>query len=416
MNQRSSMIAAEKRKLSSAQMPVWLAPEPIVSPIRVLGIALRGPDTGEEIRLRGLLRDFDADILPFDREAKVRMLFKILRTIRSQDYSMVVLEGTGLAGGLAVILGRMTAGVPYIVSSGDAVAPFLARRWPWSFPLATVYERALCRLSAGVIGWTPYLVGRALTLGARRAMTIAGWAPFPRTREELATARNKIRSKLGIPRDSIVFGIVGSLIWNNSVKYSYGLDLVEAIQKLNRDDVIVLVVGDGTGTQRLREVAGARLGKTVIMPGRVPQAAVMDYLAAMDVATLPQSVDGVGSFRYTTKLSEYVSVGLPVVTGQIPLAYDCPDDWLWRLPGDAPWSEQYVDALAGLMETITWDEIAKKRSRVCRLGYLFDEQEQVSRATKFITELCEWSRSRRGRRASLNRRGDQCSLSETRSS
>ena len=61
----------------------------------------------------------------------------------------------------------------------------------------------------------------------------------------------------------------------------------------------------------------------------------------MDVASLPQSVDGVGSFRYTTKLSEYLAARLPVVTGEIPLAFDLDDGWMWRLPGDAPWEERY---------------------------------------------------------------------------
>ena len=75
------MIAAEKEKLSSAEIPARLAADPIASSIRVLGIAMRGPDTGEEIRLRGLLREFDADILPFARKAKARMLLKIVRTI-----------------------------------------------------------------------------------------------------------------------------------------------------------------------------------------------------------------------------------------------------------------------------------------------------------------------------------------------
>jgi hypothetical protein len=49
------------------------------------------------------------------------------------------------------------------------------------------------------------------------------------------------------------------------------------------------------------------------------------------------SVDQVGSFRYTTKLSKYLAFGLPVITGQIPLAYDLDDGWIWRLAGDAPW-------------------------------------------------------------------------------
>ena len=144
----------------------------------------------------------------------------------------------------------------------------------------------------------------------------------------------------------------------------------------------------------LRELAGDRLGKSVFMPGKVPQSAVPDYLTAMDVASLPQSVDGVGSFRYTTKLSEYVSAGLPIVTGQTPLAYDFTDDWLWRLPGDAPWSLQYIGALAELMEVVTREEIAEKRTRVGRLNHIFNEREQVTRVTSFISELCAVSGSR----------------------
>src|SRR5208282_2031767 len=331
-----------------------------------------------------------------DRHAKTRMLLEIVRKIRSRKYEIVVLEGSGIAGGLAVIVGRVTAGVPYLVSTGDAVAPFLRRLWPWSTPFAGVYERALCRLSAGVIGWTPYLVGRALTFGARRAMTVPGWAPFPCTRGHLDAARWEIRSRLRIPADAIVFGIAGSLIWNERVKYSYGIELVRAIGQVHRDDIVALIVGDGTAMVRLRELAGDRLGKSVFMPGKVPQSAVPDYLAAMDIASLPQSVDGVGSFRYTTKLSEYVSVGLPIVTGQTPLAYDFIDDWLWRLPGDAPWSLQYIGALAELMEFVTREEIAEKRSRVGRLSHLFDQNEQVNRVTSFIRELCADSGSRPG--------------------
>ena len=57
--------------------------------------------------------------------------------------------------------------------------------------------------------------------------------------------------------------------------------------------------------QHLKDLAGEELGRTIILTGRVPREQVIDYLAAMDVGSLPQSVDGVGSFRYTIKLSEY---------------------------------------------------------------------------------------------------------------
>lgn len=91
----------------------------------------------------------------------------------------------------------------------------------------------------------------------------------------------------------------------------------------------------------------------------MPRKDVPDYLAAMDVASLPQNVDGVGSFRYTTKLSEYLAAGLPVITGQIPLAYDVGGGWLWRLPGAALWDERYVSALADVMRRLTADVVER---------------------------------------------------------
>ncbi len=69
------------------------------------------------------------------------------------------MEGTGIAGGLACLLAAIVKGHAYVVSSGDAVGPFIAvhvRCLGWPF---AVYERLLCRFSSGFIGWTPYLVG-----------------------------------------------------------------------------------------------------------------------------------------------------------------------------------------------------------------------------------------------------------------
>src|SRR4051794_7495315 len=227
------------------------------------------------------------------------------------------MEGTGVGGGAAVLASRLLDGRPYVVSSGDAVAPFISAV---SRPLglaASVYERALCSLSAGFIGWSPYLAGRALTFGAPRAMTAPNWAEPAR-----AGRRDELREQLGIPAEAIVFGIVGSLNWTARYDYCYGYELVAAAARVDRPDVKVVVIGDGDGRDRLSRLAGDRLGESVLLPGAVPRTQVADYLQVFDVASLPQSVDGVGAFRYTTKISEYAEAGLPIVTGQIPLAYD----------------------------------------------------------------------------------------------
>jgi Glycosyl transferases group 1 len=293
------------------------------------------------------------------------------------------MEGTGWAGGLALMLG----GCRYVVSTGDAVGPFVAAHVPLLGPIFGLYERWLCRRSAGVIGWSPYLSGRALTFGAPRAMTAPGWAPGPLPVEDRAQARAEVRERLGIPADALVFGIVGSLAWVRRAGYSYGQELARALALVNRPDAWALIVGDGSGKDRLDNLAREIPGGRCVLTGRVPREEVPRYLAAMDVASLPQSLDGVGMFRYTTKLAEYLAAGLPVVTGRLPMAYDLDTGWLWRLPGEAPWEARYVAALAGLIDRLGPEELAGKRQAVPLDPPEFDRDRQVARVSQFIQEI-----------------------------
>jgi hypothetical protein len=356
---------------------------------RVVCFATQGSGHGDERRIRDLLDDVGATTLQFDRERKARSGWGILRTLLSDRPDLVVMEGTGVAGGLAVMLARLVAGIPYVVSSGDAVGPYIGLQRRRLAPIAGLYERLLCRLSAGFIGWSPYLVGRALTLGAPRAMTAAGWSG-PASPGE----RGQRREELGIAGDAIVFGLVGSLEWNPRHDYCYGLELVRAVLDAERPDVCALIVGDGSGLERLREIAGPELGKRVLLPGRVPHDQVAGYLAALDAASLPQSVDAVGSFRYTTKISEYLGAGLPVVTGQIPLAYDLDGGWVWRLRGEAPWDPRYVGELAELMRTVTTSELEERRTAVPAALPEFDRERQRRAVGEFVVDVALRSRRR----------------------
>jgi hypothetical protein len=303
---------------------------------RILVFATQGAGGNEEDRIRALLAHFNITVFPFRRADKAAGFRGLLKAIWADKPDLVVMEGTGSAGGLALLLGRWLAGVPYVVSSGDAVGPYLSSRVPLLGPLFGLYERVLCRCAAGFIGWTPYLAGRALSFGTPRAVTAAGWAPFALSDADHAAARARVRQQLGIAADTLVIGIAGALIWNRRLGYCYGYELVRALERVRRPGVAALIVGDGDGRRHLERLAGDRLGRSVYLTGRVPQREVPDYLAAMDLGSLPQSLDGVGSFRYTTKISEYLAAGLPLVTGQLPFAYDLDDGWLWRLPGPTP--------------------------------------------------------------------------------
>jgi hypothetical protein len=346
----------------------------------------------DELRLRTLLERFPAQFLRFDRAHKLESFLGVLKSLARERPDLVVMEGTGIGGGAAVLAARALFKTRYVLSSGDAVGPFMRSALPAAYPLFALYEWLLCRFASGFVGWSPYMTGRGLTLGAPVAMTAPGWAPFPRAPADAARARARVRRMLGIPEPALVFGIAGSLAWTERVGYCYGLELVRALPfALERQDLHVIVLGDGAGRPRLEALANGDLRGRVHLPGRVPRLEVPDYLAALDVATLPQSVDGLGSFRYTTKLSEYLSASLPVVTNQIPLAYDLPGDWAFRLPGRSPWDPVFIESLGQLMKTVTLQEIAEKRSETARALPLFERAPQVERFTEFILELCEAS-------------------------
>jgi hypothetical protein len=350
----------------------------------ILGFATQGSEHLDSERLRALLEPLGAEMFPFDHAGKLRSAVGLIRAARARRPNLIVMEGTGIAGGIAVLVIDAILGIPFVVSSGDAVGPYLRLRSRIVGAVGAVYERLLCRRCAGYVGWTPYLVGRALTFGAPRAMTAAGW-----TRGAPAVgAREAVRARLGISEDAVVVGLVGALNWRDSVGYTYGAELVAAIRRVARADVVACIVGDGSGRERLEALAGEDLGTRVIMTGGVAPEAVADHLAAFDLASLPQSVDGVGSFRYSTKLSEYLAAQLPVITGQTPMAYDLDAGFLWRLPGDAPWSEIYVEALAQFLQGVQRDDLAERRRAISgRSGEPFDMTAQRERIGSFLTDI-----------------------------
>lgn len=351
---------------------------------RILCFATQGHEHIEGERIRDLLEPLQPEVYPFERSRKIRSAVGLVRAVLARRPALIVMEGTGTAGGITLIALEALLGVPFVVSSGDAVGPYLRLHSRLVGVLGGLYERLLCRRCAGYVGWTPYLVGRAITFGAPRGMTAPGW-----TRSRAASgAREETRRRLSISEDALVLGLIGTLHWTGSVGYVYGAELVQAVRRARAANVVVCIVGDGSGRGRLEELAGEDLGSSVLLPGRVPPEDVPDYLAAFDLASLSQSVDRVGSFRYTTKLSEYLAAELPVVTGEIPAAYDLDEGCFWRLPGSAPWSSTYVDALAELLEGLTAEEVAERRQAVLRRrAEPFDKLAQQQRMSEFVEDI-----------------------------
>ena len=117
----------------------------------------------------------------------------------------------------------------------------------------------------------------------------------------------QLAERLGIGREDPVVGYVSSLNSYEGIRY-----LVEAAARL-RDQVPnlrVLVVGEGPDGDAIRETAH-RLGldgSTLIMPGRVPHDAIVDYYSLIDVFVVPRTSQRVS--QLVTPLKPYEAMAL----------------------------------------------------------------------------------------------------------
>jgi glycosyltransferase involved in cell wall biosynthesis len=328
----------------------------------LLGIVTGGP--GDARRLRTLCSAVPHELImeEVDRSRPRRESARRVReTIASRDWPLVVLEGTGITGGLGVINAARRRGVRYIVSSGDPIGGFFRTvRGPVAGFAFERYERALYRHSAGYVGWSPYLTGMAIRMGAPRGATIEGGVDLRAYRVPTETDRNLARETLGIPPNDLVVGVVGSLTWSRQ-GYCYGLELVEALRRVRRNDVSVLIVGDGDGRPHLEARVPEGLSSRVRFTGRLPSEEVPRALHALDVGFVTQTIDGLGSYRLTTKLPEYLASGVPVAMSPIPGYFDYVGDAGWPLPVGHPADPTYHELLAGWIDRLDRPQIAMRR-------------------------------------------------------
>src|SRR4029077_6451371 len=162
---------------------------------RIFWFSTKGTGSNDAIRIDTLLSGFETrKEIPFSKDLKLAGLREIMKTIRAEKPDLVIMEGTGIAGGLSCLYGKLFCGVPYVVSSGDAVGPFMRAHHQLTGLAFEVYERILCALSAGFIGWTPYFCVRGCAFADPRGVTAAGW-PLggDRSSVNLLSAREKVR-------------------------------------------------------------------------------------------------------------------------------------------------------------------------------------------------------------------------------
>jgi glycosyltransferase involved in cell wall biosynthesis len=348
---------------------------------KVLCLGTAGKGGQDERRIYRLAKWLEADIYYYfvDRSiSKIAAAKDLWQVLQSESWDLVYQEGTGLAGGVNLILASLLRKQPYVVSSGDPIAGFFrTTKGNLVGNLFEIYEHLLYRCSVGFIGWTPYLTGVALRMGAPKAVTVEGAVVkdvfYPYSQEK----RKEIRQQLGIPKNHLVCGVVGSLIWVSPQAYCYGYELVEILKRIKREDISFLIVGDGDGKARMEQTVPEELRDRLVFTGRLPESEVVAAMNAMDIGFVTLFGE-MGNYRLTTKLPEYLACGVPVAMNPTAGFYDYAANGGWALPEGHPSDREFLDQCALWLDHLGWQEVNRKKEAAVEVAAQYFDYEVIA--------------------------------------
>jgi glycosyltransferase involved in cell wall biosynthesis len=244
-----------------------------------------------------------------DRFRAALDLFNGLRELRP---ALLYVLDMGVAGVAAALPFRLFASRPVVIDTGDAITE-LARaarlRGSAGLVATRLLEESGLRLAS-------HIVVRGFfhqELLARRGIP-STWIPdgFEKELFYPAPAPAPTGGK------NLCIGLVGSVIWNGSLTTTYGYDLVELVAGLSDLPVRGVLVGDGSGLDRLRAHASARgVGDRITFAGHVPYVELRSWLHSFDIALSTQTNDVVGQVRTTGKLPLYLACGCFVLSSRV---------------------------------------------------------------------------------------------------
>jgi glycosyltransferase involved in cell wall biosynthesis len=175
------------------------------------------------------------------------------------------------------------------------------------------------------------VVTRLLTLGQRAAAAVADAVvtvhePYRRELAAGGIPASKIHVVMNTP-DRQVLAAAGPrtapaegfrIAYHGTLTHWYGVDLlVDALARL--EGVQALVIGDGDALPGLRKLAAERgVGDLISFSGRyVPIEEALAEVALCDCGVVPNRSSTLNRFALSSKLFEYVALGLPVVAARL---------------------------------------------------------------------------------------------------
>lgn len=205
-------------------------------------------------------------------------------------------------------------------------------------------------------------------------------------------AQEDLRGVLGLD-GALVVGILGSLIWNQRSGTCYGAEVIEVIHRLSGRQVKGLVIGDGTGLEKLKErCAALGIQERMVFTGRVAYDDLPRYLNLMDVCISTQSNDPVGQVRTSGKLPLYLACGRFVLATNVgEAARVLPPEMLVTYHGgsDPDYPARLVERVRQLLDQP--ERLRQPAASVAIARQHFDYDELASRVGRTVRRVLKES-------------------------
>jgi glycosyltransferase involved in cell wall biosynthesis len=188
--------------------------------------------------------------------------------------------------------------------------PGFAQRWLARF-LDESYVRSATLISVISAETKEFLLSHHRSLDPKRVVV----NPNGVDTERFRYVESDVRARYHIPQDAIVVG------WAGSFQLWHRLDLlIETFQRLNMDNVYLMIMGTGSIDieQRLRSLAAKSRSERIVFTDAVPFGEMPAHLSACDILVAPLGPKFEEKLHLSPiKLFEYMSVGRAVMASRI---------------------------------------------------------------------------------------------------
>ena len=123
----------------------------------ILVYSTLGSGSHDEQRIVRLLVNFNIYLVSFDRSKKFSSAIKIIKEAKKHKPCLIIQEGSGFCGFFSLLFCKFVLGISFIVSSGDAIGPFLSAKYPFFYiifhPLSVSCYFIFCIIAIIIFSW-----------------------------------------------------------------------------------------------------------------------------------------------------------------------------------------------------------------------------------------------------------------------